>query len=66
MPIDLDKFKIAYKKWVGESLPDYRAGNVQRQRRIIMDALEALKTITEPGTNQELPYKWNRPDPKII
>lgn len=29
MPIDLDKFKIAYEKWVEESLPDYRAGNMQ-------------------------------------
>ncbi|MBE0585143.1 MAG: hypothetical protein IH612_15450 [Desulfofustis sp.] len=38
-------------------------GNVGRQRRIIMDALEALKTMTEPGTIKELPYKWKRPDP---
>ena len=38
-------------------------GNVQRQRRIIMDALTALKTMTEPGTIQELPYQWKRPDP---
>jgi hypothetical protein len=38
-------------------------GNVKRQRRIILDALEALKTMTEPGTVQELPYQWNRPDP---
>ena len=38
-------------------------GNVRRQRRIIMDALAALKTITEPGTIQELPYQWKRPDP---
>jgi D-proline reductase (dithiol) PrdB len=29
MPIDLDKFKIAYEKWVEESLPDYRAGRMQ-------------------------------------
>ena len=38
-------------------------GNVPRQRKIILDALEALKTITEPGTIQELPYQWKRPDP---
>jgi hypothetical protein len=38
-------------------------GNVKRQRRIIMDALDALTTITEPGTIRELPYKWKRPDP---
>lgn len=29
MPINLDKFKPAYEKWVTESLPDYRAGNMQ-------------------------------------
>ena len=29
MPIDLDGFKPAYKKWVEESLPDYRAGNMK-------------------------------------
>ena len=38
-------------------------GNVKRQRRIILDALEALQTMTEPGTIQELPYKWKQPDP---
>ena len=29
MPIDLDKFKPAYEKWVEESMPDYLAGNVK-------------------------------------
>jgi D-proline reductase (dithiol) PrdB len=29
MPIDLDAFKSAYEKWVEESLPDYRAGNMK-------------------------------------
>jgi D-proline reductase (dithiol) PrdB len=29
MPIDLDKFKHAYEKWVEESLPDYRTGNMK-------------------------------------
>ena len=28
MPIDLEKFKPAYQKWVEESLPDFRAGNM--------------------------------------
>ena len=37
--------------------------NKDRQRRIILDALDALKTITEPGTIHELPYKWKRADP---
>ena len=38
-------------------------GNVARQRRIIMDALNALKSMTEPGSVQKLPYQWKRPDP---
>jgi D-proline reductase (dithiol) PrdB len=29
MPIDLEKFKTAYEKWVEESLPDYQAGNMK-------------------------------------
>jgi hypothetical protein len=37
-------------------------GNVERQRRIVMDALEALQTIEAPGTIRELPYAWRRPD----
>jgi hypothetical protein len=39
-------------------------GNVKRQRRILLDALEALKNMTKPGTVQELPYQWKRPDPE--
>ena len=39
-------------------------GNVRRQRRIILDALTALRTMTEPGTIQELPYRWKQPDPQ--
>ena len=38
-------------------------GNVKRQRRIIMDALTALQTMTEPGSIKALPYQWKRPDP---
>lgn len=29
MPIDLEKFKAAYGKWVEESLPDFQAGKMQ-------------------------------------
>jgi len=36
-------------------------GNAERQRRIILDALDALRTMTEPGTIQELPYRWKQP-----
>ena len=39
-------------------------GNIKRQRRIIRDALSALKTMTEPGTIKALPYQWKRPDPE--
>jgi hypothetical protein len=35
-------------------------GNVERQRQIVKDALEALKTMTVPGTALELPYRWRR------
>ncbi|MCF8078913.1 MAG: hypothetical protein K9K88_06495 [Desulfobacterales bacterium] len=38
-------------------------GNADRQRRIILDALAALKTMAEPGTVKELSYRWKRPDP---
>jgi hypothetical protein len=37
-------------------------GNAQRQRRIVLDALEALKTMNVPGTIRELPYRWKQPD----
>jgi D-proline reductase (dithiol) PrdB len=36
-------------------------GNAERQRRIVLDALEALKTMTVPGTVLELPYRWRQP-----
>ena len=39
-------------------------GNVNRQKRIILDALNALKTMTEPGAIQPLPYQCKRPDPE--
>jgi len=37
-------------------------GHVERQRRILLDALKALRTMQVPGTIQELPYRWKRPD----
>jgi D-proline reductase (dithiol) PrdB len=39
-------------------------GNTTRHRRIILDALDALKTMNEPGTIKELPYRWKKPDPE--
>ena len=35
-------------------------GNVERQRRIVLDALEALKSMDIPGSVRELPYQWKR------
>ena len=35
-------------------------GNVERQRRIVLDTLEALKTIDVPGAILKLPYQWRR------
>jgi hypothetical protein len=35
-------------------------GNVERQRRIVIDALESLKTMAVPGTVRDLPYQWRR------
>ena len=35
-------------------------GNVERQQRIVLDALEALKKMDIPGTVHELPYVWRR------
>ena len=72
MPFDLNTFKFAYEKWASESLlvkfprgsmlgePD----NAGRQRRVILDALKALSEIAKPGTVQELPYRWKKPDPE--
>jgi hypothetical protein len=37
--------------------------NYGRQRRISLDALAALESMTEPGTIQELAYRWKKPDP---
>lgn len=38
--------------------------NVKRQRRILLDAQQALETMTEPGSVIELPYRWKKPDPE--
>ncbi len=35
-------------------------GNAERQRRILLDMLDALKTFDVPGTIRELPYVWRR------
>lgn len=35
-------------------------GNAERQRRILLDMLDALTTFDAPGTIRELPYAWRR------
>lgn len=35
-------------------------GNAERQRRILLDMLDALATLDVPGTIRELPYAWRR------
>jgi hypothetical protein len=35
-------------------------GNAGRQRQVILDALDALKTMTRPGEIRELPYRWKQ------
>ena len=37
-------------------------GNADQQRVIVEDALRLLQHATEPGTLQELPYRWRRED----
>jgi hypothetical protein len=37
-------------------------GNAERQRRIVLDALEALRTMDVPGAIRELPCRWKQPD----
>jgi D-proline reductase (dithiol) PrdB len=40
--------------------------NTKRQRKIILDALDALQTMKEPGTVYELPYRWQGSMPSIV
>ncbi|NPV58443.1 MAG: hypothetical protein HPY75_02125 [Actinobacteria bacterium] len=35
-------------------------GDVNQQRAILKDMFQALKTIKEPGTIIDLPYRWRR------
>ena len=34
--------------------------NVAQQMKVLRKALEALTTITKPGTIVDLPYRWRR------
>jgi len=40
--------------------------NTERQRKIILDALDALQTMKEPGTVYDLPYRWQGGMPSIL
>lgn len=35
-------------------------GDVDQQRTILRDMFQALKTVKEPGTIIDLPYRWRR------
>ena len=37
-------------------------GNADQQRVIVEDALHLILRSTEPGTLQEMPYRWRRED----
>ena len=37
-------------------------GNGAQQRRVVMDMLEAVNGLREPGTIVDLPYRWRRED----
>lgn len=37
-------------------------GNTDQQRVIVEDALHMILHATEPGTLQEMPYRWRRED----
>lgn len=53
MPIDLERFRIAYNRWVEESLPHYRAGNlkaiVDRYPFIVPDDIPWTPYTGEPS-----------------
>lgn len=44
----------------GHTLGD--VGERALQRRILLDCLEAAVDLTEPGTIQDLPYRWTKDD----
>ncbi len=33
-------------------------GNREKQLKVLVDTLEAIRAITEPGGRVELPYRW--------
>ena len=36
-------------------------GNREKQRKVLLDTFEALRTIETPGGHVELPYRWEAP-----
>lgn len=54
MPIDLEKFKPAYEKWVAESLSDYQAGKME-------DIVKKYPFIIPEGMPWT-PYRGQPPD----
>lgn len=37
-------------------------GNAAQQRRVVLDMLEAVRGLREPGAIVDLPYLWRRED----
>ena len=53
--------RTVYLKWpFGHPLGE--AGNVKQQRAVVMEALQALYTISTPGGIIDLPFRWRRHD----
>lgn len=53
--------RTVYLKWpFGHPLGE--AGNVKQQRAVVMEALQALYTISTPGEIIDLPFRWRRHD----
>lgn len=37
-------------------------GNVAQQRQVVLDMLEAVRGVRDPGAIIDLPYRWRRED----
>ena len=75
-PAGIPTVLVMMYKQVADSLPSPRVcyvrfpfgqplgepGNTDQQRVIVEDALHMILHATEPGTLQEMPYRWRRED----
>ena len=59
MPVDFDAFKPAYEKWVKESLPDYRAGNMKEiVKKYPLIAPDDIPWTASTVSRQTSPSRW--------